>query len=516
MRLYAATGDGIARLEDRLSVAVELSLLGSGAHASLSIRTTRTPSSPACARVVCDARKMPDGTGSTARCPVRGLLPRGQRRRRTPLRRHRAERVFRSDDRGETWRQLDALLELPSRPSWSFPPRPWTSHVRWIAPSPYDGDLLLVGIELGGLMRSADRGETWDDHRPGAQRDVHSLAWHPPIKVGPTRPVAAVLPQRRRRRDLAPGRRRQRPELHLVGRSRSGRPRLLVPLGEHRPVRRPRPRRPAGTALSATREGAWRPLGGGLPEPLPSMPYALVAAEGGSSPASPTGRSGRATTAATAGPRCGSTPTGRSLRSSLWCTPATDTHNSTLKRTTSDARSGKEPTNAWWWTSNGSFIRAPLAQGVAAPPGCRAAYRAWIDSDPKSSQVAAATALADRLVAGIRAQDSSAISALFADDVQFRALTPPGLRERSSAEETGALIAVWYAHSVVLDHLDTWAAEIGDRLHISYRFSGVEEGEPYVVQQHLFCVVRDDGRIERADLLCSGFRPPHERQPDPA
>jgi hypothetical protein len=28
-------------------------------------------------------------------------------------------------------------------------------------------------------MRSTDRGETWEDHRPGAQRDVHSLAWHP-------------------------------------------------------------------------------------------------------------------------------------------------------------------------------------------------------------------------------------------------------------------------------------------------------------------------------------------------
>jgi photosystem II stability/assembly factor-like uncharacterized protein len=28
-------------------------------------------------------------------------------------------------------------------------------------------------------MRSTDGGETWQDHRPGAQRDVHSLAWHP-------------------------------------------------------------------------------------------------------------------------------------------------------------------------------------------------------------------------------------------------------------------------------------------------------------------------------------------------
>ncbi|HET9323216.1 MAG TPA: hypothetical protein VFO03_05005 [Gaiellaceae bacterium] len=87
-------------------------------------------------------------------------------------------RLFRSDDGGESWRALDALLELPSRPTWSFPPRPWTSHVRWIAPSPHDAGLLLVGIELGGLMRSTDGGETWEDHRPGAQRDVHSLAWH--------------------------------------------------------------------------------------------------------------------------------------------------------------------------------------------------------------------------------------------------------------------------------------------------------------------------------------------------
>src|ERR687887_640932 len=53
------------------------------------------------------------------------------------------------------------------------------AHVRWIATSPHDGDLFLVGIELGGLMRSTDGGETWQDHRPGAQPDVHSVAWHP-------------------------------------------------------------------------------------------------------------------------------------------------------------------------------------------------------------------------------------------------------------------------------------------------------------------------------------------------
>ncbi|MBI4276818.1 MAG: hypothetical protein HY660_00055 [Armatimonadetes bacterium] len=87
--------------------------------------------------------------------------------------------LFRSVDGGHTWEELSALRALPSAPTWSFPPRPWTSHVRWIAPNPQDPDLLLVGIELGGLMYSRDGGRTWADHRPGAQRDVHAIAWHP-------------------------------------------------------------------------------------------------------------------------------------------------------------------------------------------------------------------------------------------------------------------------------------------------------------------------------------------------
>jgi len=88
-------------------------------------------------------------------------------------------RLFRSVDSGESWDELVALQEIPSRPDWSFPPRPWTSHVRWIAPSPHDPELVLVGIELGGLMRTEDGGESFSDHRPGAALDVHCLAWHP-------------------------------------------------------------------------------------------------------------------------------------------------------------------------------------------------------------------------------------------------------------------------------------------------------------------------------------------------
>src|SRR5829696_9475715 len=87
-------------------------------------------------------------------------------------------RLFCSRDGGERWDELVALQDIPSRPRWSFPPRPWTSHVRWIAPSPHEPEVVLVGIELGGLMRTEDGGASFSDHRPEAARDVHCLAWH--------------------------------------------------------------------------------------------------------------------------------------------------------------------------------------------------------------------------------------------------------------------------------------------------------------------------------------------------
>ena len=86
--------------------------------------------------------------------------------------------LFVSRDGGASWRELEGMRRLPSAPTWSFPPRPWTSHVRAIAPSYTDPDLVVVGIELGGVVRSTDGGQTWQDQRPGAQADCHSLAAH--------------------------------------------------------------------------------------------------------------------------------------------------------------------------------------------------------------------------------------------------------------------------------------------------------------------------------------------------
>jgi ketosteroid isomerase-like protein len=115
-------------------------------------------------------------------------------------------------------------------------------------------------------------------------------------------------------------------------------------------------------------------------------------------------------------------------------------------------------------------------------------------------------ALGTRLVEAIAAQDEPALATCFAADVELRALLPPGLRERTGAPDAAALIRAWFADSTELELVASETEDVADRLHVAYRFQGVEDGQPYVVEQHLFGTVRD-GKIERADLLCSGFRP---------
>lgn len=191
--------------------------------------------------------------------------------------------LFVSRDSGKVWRELQGLLELPSYPNWSFPPRPWTSHVSSIAPSPHDAALLLVGIELGGLMRSIDGGESWQDHRPGAQKDVHALAWHP---NAPGRCYEAAGGGAARSHDggnswvpADDGRDRHYcwglavdpddPDTWFISATTG--------------PRRAHDRRLAAQAIICRwrRDGPWEAINGGLPQPpMKSMPRALACAPG--------------------------------------------------------------------------------------------------------------------------------------------------------------------------------------------------------------------------------------------
>jgi photosystem II stability/assembly factor-like uncharacterized protein len=84
-------------------------------------------------------------------------------------------RLFASEDGGRHWLELESFQQV-RRVFWFSPAElPLTAYVQAIAVSPTDPDVLVVGIEAGAVVRTADGGRTWQGHRPGALRDCHSL-----------------------------------------------------------------------------------------------------------------------------------------------------------------------------------------------------------------------------------------------------------------------------------------------------------------------------------------------------
>ena len=87
-------------------------------------------------------------------------------------------KLFVSDDLGESWRELPGLRDVPTVGSWSFPGPPHVAHAKHITVDPRDARTMYVSIEVGGLLRSRDGGETWQDV-PGMYEDVHRLLINP-------------------------------------------------------------------------------------------------------------------------------------------------------------------------------------------------------------------------------------------------------------------------------------------------------------------------------------------------
>jgi hypothetical protein len=188
--------------------------------------------------------------------------------------------LFWSEDGGRHWHEAAGLRALPSAPTWSFPPRPWTSHVRAIALSSVDPGLVLVGIELGGVLRSSDGGASWADQRPGCYLDCHALLLHPAAPelvyeasrdAGDTwQPADDGLDRRYVWALASPP---DDPTTWFV--SAAPGPRQAHGPGRHREAR-PNPGGEAQARIyRRTGSDAWRPVDG-LPDPLPSMPYALL------------------------------------------------------------------------------------------------------------------------------------------------------------------------------------------------------------------------------------------------
>jgi photosystem II stability/assembly factor-like uncharacterized protein len=86
--------------------------------------------------------------------------------------------LYTSEDNGDTWRELDGLRKVASVSKWCFPPAPHIGHVKDIA---FDGQNLMVGIEIGGLLVSKDFGASFTelpvDPNP-VECDIHRIVVH--------------------------------------------------------------------------------------------------------------------------------------------------------------------------------------------------------------------------------------------------------------------------------------------------------------------------------------------------
>src|SRR5258706_10163448 len=86
--------------------------------------------------------------------------------------------LFVSEDLGMNWSELPSLRSVPSVPKWSFPAPPHIGHVKHINFDPNNPTTIYASVEVGGLLRSTDGGEHWEEFS-GLYEDVHRLMIHP-------------------------------------------------------------------------------------------------------------------------------------------------------------------------------------------------------------------------------------------------------------------------------------------------------------------------------------------------
>lgn len=187
--------------------------------------------------------------------------------------------VFASRDGGASWSELESFRSIPGRRLWWSPADAQrVAYVLGLAPSPTDPDNVVAGIEFGAVIRSTDGGQSWGRHLKGALRDCHSMTFHATdgnwvYEGGGSGGGAAFS------RDGGA-------TWHKAGRGMDRHYGWAVAADPGDPAMwyvsvSPGPMKAHGGKSAEAhiyrRAGeSWEKLGGGLPDPLDHMPYALL------------------------------------------------------------------------------------------------------------------------------------------------------------------------------------------------------------------------------------------------
>jgi hypothetical protein len=113
-----------------------------------------------------------------------------------------------------------------------------------------------------------------------------------------------------------------------------------------------------------------------------------------------------------------------------------------------------------------------------------------------------------QFAAAIADRDHTALRALFATPVDFRAVTPRRFWDAETPSEVADIVlGTWFDESK--QSMELCLAEddaVGDAPKVSYRMSVLTDAGPALVEQVAYYAERD-GMITHLRLVCSGFRP---------
>ena len=95
--------------------------------------------------------------------------------------------VYIGTEPASVWRHDMRTGELVDRPmdsastysTWSFPDAPHIAHVKDLVVDPWSSDTVFAAVEVGGVLRSEDKGATWVELLDGIDTDTHYLAIDP-------------------------------------------------------------------------------------------------------------------------------------------------------------------------------------------------------------------------------------------------------------------------------------------------------------------------------------------------
>jgi photosystem II stability/assembly factor-like uncharacterized protein len=97
--------------------------------------------------------------------------------------------VFMSEDEGKNWIRFDSVWDVPSIAAMPYPLPRVEPHARDVTVDPKNPDILYVALQLGYIIKSTDRGQTWTLLDNDVERDVHTIVIDP---AAPSRLIIAT------------------------------------------------------------------------------------------------------------------------------------------------------------------------------------------------------------------------------------------------------------------------------------------------------------------------------------